>query len=55
MRHLYCMAYCLQVTSKALTAIVDTLETFYLMSTHSKLAIPYVDMFETCYTLCRHV
>ena len=63
-----CMAYCLQVTSKALTAIVNTLETCYHMLTHSKLAIPYVDMFETwCppyvdmfetwYTLhvCRHV
>ena len=60
------MAYCLQVTSKALTAIVNTLETCYHMLTHSKLAIPYVDMFETwCppyvdmfetwYTLCRHI
>ena len=27
----------------------------YLMSTCMKLGIPYVDMFETWYTLCRHI
>ena len=46
-----CMAYCLQFTSKALRPIVDSLETCYLMLTHSKLAIPYFNMFETCYTV----
>ena len=59
------MVYCLQFTFKALRPIVDTLETCYLMSTHSKraipyvdmfeLAIPYVDMFQTCYTLCQQI
>ena len=59
------MVYCLQFTFKVLRPIVDTLETCYLMSTHSKRAIPYVDMFElatpyvdmfqTCYTLCQQI
>ena len=34
------MAYCLQFTSKALRPIVDTFETCYFMSAHSKLAVP---------------
>ena len=46
-----CMAYCIQFTSKTLRAIVNTLETCYHMLTHSKLAIPYFNMFETCYTV----